>query len=189
MLHLPLRRPVRRVVSGALAAAAVLLAFPVPSQAGLAIEDGVTADIASGVPGGVSAVVPTGVRAAVRSGVRAGVKASTQASAQASAQASVQGAVQTGVRASIETMIRERWAGTGHASFAVRVAHCESKLDPGARHRNRNGTVDYGVFQLNSGGTLQALGLTARSALDPGTNINAAYRLWQMRGWRPWTCA
>lgn len=185
MLHLPLRRPARRIVSGALAAAAVLLAFPVPSQAGLAIEDGVTADVGSGVPGGVSAVVPTGVRAAARSGVRAGV----QASAQASARASVTSGVQTGARASIESMIRQRWAGTGHASFAVRVAHCESKLNPGARHRNRNGTVDYGVFQLNSGGTLQSLGLTARSALDPGANINAAYRLWRMRGWRPWTCA
>lgn len=88
----------------------------------------------------------------------------------------------------IESMIRARWAGTGQADVAVRVARCESTLRPDARHRNRNGTVDWGVFQLNDGGTLQALGLTRQEALDPEANIDAAYRLWRRYGWRRWAC-
>lgn len=72
---------------------------------------------------------------------------------------------------------------------AMRVANCESGFDPGAIHHNRNGTHDYGVFQLNSGGTMQSLGLTPASAMDPETNIAAAYRLWRKRGWSPWVCS
>jgi len=72
---------------------------------------------------------------------------------------------------------------------AIRIARCESHFDPHAVGRNRNGTRDYGVFQLNSGGTMQGLGLTAAEALDWRTNIDAAYRLYRRRGWQPWVCS
>ena len=72
---------------------------------------------------------------------------------------------------------------------AIAIARCESEFDPHARHRNRNGTIDYGVFQLNSGGTLQSLGLTPATALDWGANIDAAHRLYRARGWKPWVCS
>ena len=72
---------------------------------------------------------------------------------------------------------------------ALRIAHCESKLNPSAvGGPNKAGTYDYGVFQLNSGGTYQSLGLTKAQALDYKLNIKAAYRLYRRRGWRPWTC-
>lgn len=73
---------------------------------------------------------------------------------------------------------------------AVRVAKCESSLNPKAINRkNKNGTVDYGLFQLNSGGTMQSVGVTAHSAMNPYVNAKAAARLWKQRGWGPWVCA
>lgn len=90
-------------------------------------------------------------------------------------------------RAEIIQMIHARFGQ--HADHAVAVARCESTLVPSAVHRNRNGTRDWGLFQLNDGGTLQSLGITPAQALDPATNIDAAHRLFLRRGWRPWVCS
>lgn len=90
-------------------------------------------------------------------------------------------------RAEIVQMIRARFGP--HADHAVAVARCESTLIPSAVHRNRNGTRDWGLFQLNDGGTLQSLGITPAQALDPATNIDAAARLHRRRGWQPWVCS
>lgn len=79
--------------------------------------------------------------------------------------------------------------GPAAGPHAIAIARCESEFDPHARHRNRNGTIDYGVFQLNSGGTMQSLGLTAAEALDWQANIDAAHRLYRRRGWQPWVCS
>jgi hypothetical protein len=80
----------------------------------------------------------------------------------------------------------------------VRIAFCESTWNAGAVHRNTD-TTDYGVFQLNDGGTLQMLfeqlvGYTpnerqAREAAMWITwNIKAARALYEQRGWAPWAC-
>ena len=45
------------------------------------------------------------------------------------------------------------------------------------------------VFQLNSGGTMQGLGLSAADALDWRANFAAARRLYLRRGWQPWVCS
>lgn len=87
----------------------------------------------------------------------------------------------------VRALVRATFAG--HERAAERVAWCESRFRPWARHRNRNGTTDYGVFQLNDGGTLQSLGLTRAEALDPAANVAAAKRLHARRGWRPWVCS
>lgn len=79
--------------------------------------------------------------------------------------------------------------GPTHGRHAIAIVRCESTFDPHATHRNRNGTVDYGLFQINSGGTLQSLGLNAAEALDWQANIDAAYRLFRKRGWQPWVCS
>jgi hypothetical protein len=82
-----------------------------------------------------------------------------------------------------------------HAAFgdelfphAVRIAWCESRLQPQIRHTNRNGTTDHGLFQINDGGTLQGLRLSRTAALDPRRNSEAARALYEQRGWQPWTC-
>lgn len=71
---------------------------------------------------------------------------------------------------------------------AVRVAWCESRLDPAAVHRNRNGSSDVGVFQFNDGGTLQYYVGTVEEALDPVDAAGAAWDYVRERGWQPWTC-
>lgn len=82
----------------------------------------------------------------------------------------------------VPTMIRARWAGTGHEERAVRVARCESGFNPHAQNRSSSA---YGIFQfLNS--TWKGTGIQKTS--DPGLQIEAAYRLWKARGWRPWVC-
>lgn len=73
-------------------------------------------------------------------------------------------------------------------SKAVRIAWCESRLNPTATNRNRNGTTDHGVFQINDGGTMQGLGINRVQAMQLDTNVNAAKKLYDDRGWQPWVC-
>jgi hypothetical protein len=69
------------------------------------------------------------------------------------------------------------------------IAWCESRMEPDVvGSRNPDGTHDWGVFQLNDGGTLQSLGGTSQTALDAQWNVLAAKRLYDKRGFRPWTC-
>ncbi len=79
--------------------------------------------------------------------------------------------------------------GPKHFRDAVRIAYCESRLNPSAMNRaNRNSTADRGLFQLNDGGTMQRLGVTAKEAFDPMVNAKAARVLFEDRGWQPWSC-
>lgn len=83
---------------------------------------------------------------------------------------------------------------------AMAVSRCESGHRNVVGARNSNGTRDYGIFQINDGGTLQAalrrVGVSYSStseardhALDPLTNVRMASVIWESRGWQPWTCA
>ena len=72
---------------------------------------------------------------------------------------------------------------------AVAIAWCESRLNSTAFNKNRNGSADRGVFQLNDGGTMQGLGITSKEAYDFYANIRAAKALYNNRGWQPWVCA
>ena len=94
----------------------------------------------------------------------------------------------------IRRAIRNIWPDRVEAK-AIRVAQCESGLNPIAvGGPNSNGSLDFGVFQFNNGGTLQAYlpGDTYRKKVDASlhatANIRAALRLWRDRGWQPWTC-
>jgi hypothetical protein len=79
--------------------------------------------------------------------------------------------------------------GPKHFRNAVRIAYCESRLNPKAVNRsNRNGTTDRGLFQLNDGGTMQRLGVRSHQAFDPVENARAARVLFEDRGWQPWSC-
>ncbi|MCH9815908.1 MAG: hypothetical protein K0U64_05565 [Actinomycetia bacterium] len=83
---------------------------------------------------------------------------------------------------------------------AMAVAACESGHSDAVGAVNNDGTVDWGVFQLNDGGTLQgslsAIGVSYGSkaqaqkiALDTETNVKAAASIYASRGWAPWVCA
>ena len=90
-------------------------------------------------------------------------------------------------RAALEQLVDATFGPA--AAHARRIVACESSWNPGAKHRNRHGRTDYGLFQLNDGGTLQSLGLTRAEALDPVANVRAAHRLYLRRGWKPWACS
>lgn len=78
---------------------------------------------------------------------------------------------------------------------ALIIARCESAYNPLAIGINTNGTMDIGVFQLNTGGTLQAymsgstLAEQVENAFHSDTNIHAAHKLQQDEGdWGAWSC-
>jgi hypothetical protein len=82
---------------------------------------------------------------------------------------------------------------------AMAVAECESSQQSIRGPVNTDGTSDWGIFQLNDGGTLQgalaAIGIPAESteaaqaaAMDPTTNVVAAAHIYADRGWGAWTC-
>lgn len=83
---------------------------------------------------------------------------------------------------------------------AMAVSACESGHSDAKGAVNSDGTIDWGVFQLNDGGTLQgsldAIGVSYSStaeaqkrALDTATNVKAAASIYAERGWGPWVCA
>lgn len=72
------------------------------------------------------------------------------------------------------------------APDAFNVAYCENRnLDPYATNHNRNGSVDRGIFQLNS----QYWG--GEELYDWKLNIETAYMIFERAGkkWTPWTCS
>lgn len=70
---------------------------------------------------------------------------------------------------------------------ANRVAHCESKFDPGAV----SATDDHGLFQINAVHRQQFEQVTGQpwSAVYD-SYWNAVYAKWlhEQQGWSPWTC-
>jgi hypothetical protein len=62
---------------------------------------------------------------------------------------------------------------------SVSVALAESAGDPEARARNRNGSTDSGLWQVNSVHGFSGL-------KDPQTNADAAFQVWQQQGWTAW---
>ena len=82
----------------------------------------------------------------------------------------------------------------GNAAFdsALRIAWRESRLLPNVvNDTNTNGTKDWGLFQLNDGGTLQfAGGAPGPDVLRPNWNARAAARIATISacavGWGPW---
>jgi hypothetical protein len=76
--------------------------------------------------------------------------------------------------------------GDDAADAIVVIRKCEnSSFNPRAINQNRNGSVDRGIFQLNSaywGG---------EELFDWKTNVDVAYKVFTRAGkkWTPWTCA
>lgn len=83
------------------------------------------------------------------------------------------------------TDLQKLWIAQGGAKnksvLAAAVAMAESHGDPNAQHRNSNGTIDRGLWQINS-----VHG--AQSTLDPYANARAAIAISKNgTDFRPWT--
>ena len=96
-------------------------------------------------------------------------------------------------------LVRQYFPGD-QVGNAMAVASCESGQLSVQGATNSNGTTDWGIFQLNDGGTLQsalaAIGRPAKdkraaqvAAMDAATNVQAAAKIYSAGGWAPWVCA
>ncbi len=91
-------------------------------------------------------------------------------------------------RDAIERLIRETFPED--PDTAVRIAHCESRLDPSRVGDTHTAYSSYGVFQIRLlPGRVKYAGLTAQKLLDARQNIAYARKIYDRFGWRPWTCA
>ncbi len=73
------------------------------------------------------------------------------------------------------------------ADRAIWVAKCESGLRTNALNdKNRNGTVDHGVFQINSVHTKR---FGSEFKTDWKENVRVARKIQQEQGFKPWVCA
>lgn len=70
------------------------------------------------------------------------------------------------------------------ADDAIKVARCESKLNPLAVGHNTNGSTDTGIFQINS-----IHGVNGYFLTNWRTNVDIAKTIFDRNGWNAWTCA
>jgi hypothetical protein len=66
---------------------------------------------------------------------------------------------------------------------AVAVAKAESGLRCHATNKNTNGTIDSGLFQINS---IHKAKYAGRNIFDCQTNIEVAYQIYKASNWNPW---
>lgn len=101
--------------------------------------------------------------------------------------------------AEVQSLIRKHFPAD-ELGNAMAVSRCESGHTDSKGKVNSDGTIDWGVFQLNDGGTLQsaldAIGVSYSStaearqlALDTAINVRAAAQIFATQGWAPWVCA
>lgn len=84
----------------------------------------------------------------------------------------------------IEKYICEKW-GAYDCKAAIAIARAESKMKEDAIHANKNGTVDIGIFQINSV-HFGKVGCSLRELAVAESNVDCAYFIWEQQGWKPW---
>lgn len=67
----------------------------------------------------------------------------------------------------------------------VCTAKYESSFNTAAKNKNRNGSVDTGLFQINDI-WLNACQVSRKTLLDPKENARCAYRVWKQQGLEAW---
>ena len=87
--------------------------------------------------------------------------------------------------AAIAAAARQAGFPESELATAVAVALAESGGNTTATHQNLNGTVDHGLWQINS---VHASLLAGGDWRDPNANARMAYSVWRERGgsWSPW---
>ncbi|MCR4285586.1 MAG: transglycosylase SLT domain-containing protein [Candidatus Kaiserbacteria bacterium] len=87
----------------------------------------------------------------------------------------------------VEEKIRETFPEDPET--ALKIAHCESSLDPSAiNNRNKNGSVDKGLYQINSVHDKRVRELDL-DLFDTDDNLKIARLLYEEHTWSPWVCA
>ena len=67
------------------------------------------------------------------------------------------------------------------------LSECEnSTFDQSRRNHNRNGSIDYGVFQINS---IHKRKRGKKFIADWRENVKVAKQIYDEQGWSPWSCS
>lgn len=85
----------------------------------------------------------------------------------------------------LATYICEKW-GVVECKTALAVAKAESEMNCNAFNVNTNGSIDLGVFQLNSNHLTKGGEWTLTNMADCHRNVDLAYEMWEAQGWTPW---
>lgn len=95
------------------------------------------------------------------------------------------GPVGPGAQVAAAAAARAGWTGVDLVT-AVAVAGAESGWRPGVTHINGNGSIDYGLWQINS---VHVGILASGDWADPYDNAAMAHTVWAAAGgsWSPWT--
>lgn len=84
----------------------------------------------------------------------------------------------------IEKYICEKF-GPYDCKAAIAIARAESGSKEDAFHANSNGSIDVGVFQINST-HFQKQGCSMKELVNYKQNVDCAYKIWKQQGWKPW---
>ena len=84
----------------------------------------------------------------------------------------------------IEKYICEKF-GIYDCKIMIAIAKAESGMKADAFHINSNGTIDVGIFQINSSHFAQK-GCSLSEAVDPLKNIDCAYSIYKASGITAW---
>ncbi|GCE30716.1 hypothetical protein KDA_62000 [Dictyobacter alpinus] len=79
----------------------------------------------------------------------------------------------------------------GYSNQAIRIAQCESTMNPNARNVTPiGGSYASGLFQILYPSTWRGTSQAAQSPFNPQANTRAAYELFSRDGhtWRQWQC-
>ena len=85
----------------------------------------------------------------------------------------------------IKKYIAEKF-GPYDAKIALSIVASESNFNAEAWNINSNGTIDIGIWQINSV-HFSKESCSIRDALDPIRATDCAYRIFKESGWQPWT--
>lgn len=70
---------------------------------------------------------------------------------------------------------------------AVTIAHYESGFDPNATHRNTDGSIDTGIWQINDKANGDLIAKYGGNAKDPASNALMAKAVFDRQGWQAWS--
>lgn len=84
----------------------------------------------------------------------------------------------------IEKLICDTW-GPYDCKVAIAVAKAESGLREDAWNANKNGTIDMGIFQVNSIHWSKE-GCSMKEIVIAEKNIKCAHKIWENGGWSHW---
>ena len=90
------------------------------------------------------------------------------------------------LKTDIEKYICDKF-GVMDCKIALSIAKAESNLNCNAFNINTNGSVDLGIFQLNSVHLKKGGEWTLANMSDCEKNVDLAYQLWTEQGWHVWS--